>query len=208
MPEMHLSHGTLPAVRESKGVDARLLAREGNDMPLHSPFPPISHPARRSLLTLGLTVLLASCLLTSCSKGPGEPSQDELRAEVQKLLETAYCPKLGEAYGQGNAAVLEAVTVPKEISRISRRIEELADEGRTYEPTFKQVTVESVSTWNYSNAFATTVEVWDVRSYSIGSSRQLINEQVGQRSRVKYQLKRQDSDGSWIVLYRELAETL
>lgn len=177
-------------------------------MPLHSPFSPISRPARhRSLLSLGFLVLLAF-LPTACSKGPGEPSQDELRAEVQKLLETSYCPKLGQAYATGDVAVLETVTVPKELSRISRRIEELADEGRTYEPSFKQVTVESVSTWNYSNAFATTLEVWDVRSYSIGSSRQLINEQIGQRSRVKYQLKRQDSDNSWIVLYRELAESL
>lgn len=173
-------------------------------MPLHSPFLPKIRRARPSLLlTLGLSLIL----LVSCSKGPGEPSQDELRAEVQKLLETSYCPKLGEAYAKGDVAVLETVTVPKELSRISRRIEELADEGRTYEPTFKQVTVESVSTWNYSNAFATTLEVWDVRSYSRGS-RQLLNEQAGQRSRVKYQLKRQDSDGSWIVLYRELAETL
>ena len=170
------------------------------------PFPS-SRPSSFPLpLTLSLTLLLL--LLTACSQGPGEPNQEELRAEVQQLLEKNYCPKLGEAYANRDATRLESFTVPKEISRIARRIEELEAEGKVYEPIFRQVTVESVSTWNYSNAFATTVEVWDVRSFTSGSSHQLVNEQVGQRSRVKYQLKRQDSDGSWVVLYRELGENL
>jgi hypothetical protein len=59
--------------------------------------------------------------------------------------------------------------------------------------------------WNYSNAFVTSLEVWDVRSFTVGAH-VLVQESLGQRSRVKYQLKRKD--GSWVILYRELAETL
>jgi len=171
-----------------------------------SPVSPV--PVAASLRFL--LPLLALCLalsLSACSEGFGSPSEEEVKVEVQALLEKSYCPKLGEAYAAGDASLISAFTVPKEVLRITRRIEELAGEGKTYEPIFRQVTVESVSTWNYSNAFATTVEVWDVSSYTTGS-RQLLNQQLGQRSRVKYQLKRQDSDRTWVVLYRELAETL
>jgi len=65
--------------------------------------------------------------------------------------------------------------------------------------------VESVSTWKHSNAFVTTVETWDVRSYTLGDHI-LLSEVTDQRNRVKYQLKRKDR--GWVVLYRELAEAL
>ena len=45
--------------------------------------------------------------------------------------------------------------------------------------------------------------MWDIRTYSTGSD-QLLTEQLGQRNRVKYQLKR--IDGSWQVLFRTILE--
>ena len=88
---------------------------------------------------------------------------------------------------------------------LEERTKELADRGQVYEPTFLEVTVESVSVWNYSNALITTFEVWDVRSFTLGTHLP-VTESLGQKNRVKYQLKREGD--SWLVLYRELAETI
>ncbi|MCG8460955.1 MAG: ARC6/PARC6 family protein, partial [Holophagales bacterium] len=148
------------------------------------------------VLFLGL-----SAGLTACS--PGTPPEEVDRSEIETFLE-GYLPTLGRAYSEGDPSLLEGLAVPKEQARIELRIEELAVQGQVYEPTFLEVTVEDVSVWNYSNAFASTLEVWDVRAYTTGS-RMLVNESVGQRSRVKYQLKRKDD--SWVVLFRELEQT-
>ncbi len=151
----------------------------------------------RTLLAVALLLVAVGC------GSPGE-KQEVDRGEIEAMLR-GYLPKLGEAYGTANPSLLEGPAVPKEIARINLRIQELEDAGRVYEPEFKEVTVEDVSVWNYSNAFVTTLEVWDVRSYTVGS-RMLVQESIGQRSRVKYQLKRKDD--SWVILYRELAQTL
>ncbi len=66
------------------------------------------------------------------------------------------------------------------------------------------MTGEDISVGNYANAFVTTFEVWDVRSVALGSHAAL-NESLGQRNRVKYQMKRKD-DG-WVILYRELDQS-
>ena len=89
-------------------------------------------------------------------------------------------------------------------AKMDRAIEELEARGQVYEPGFKSVTVENISVWNYSNAFVTTVEVWDVRAFTLGTHMQ-VNESLDQRSRVKYQMKRK-GDG-WSILYRELEKT-
>jgi len=140
--------------------------------------------------------------LTGCGAA-APPSQEVSQSEIQTMLE-AYLPVLGQAYAERNPSLIEDFAVPKEQSRIQLRIDELTARGQIYEPIFKSVTVESVSVWNYSNAYASTVEVWDVSAYTVGS-KQLVNQSLDQRSRVKYQLKRKD-DG-WVVLYRELEQT-
>ena len=61
------------------------------------------------------------------------------------------------------------------------------------------MTIEDVRVFNYANAYVATVEVWDIRSLSTGSREQLA-ESIGQRDRVKYQLKREGE--SWRVLFR------
>jgi hypothetical protein len=156
---------------------------------------------RSSAWFLLLTAILPT-LWTACSP-PGAQEID--KGEVQTLLEE-YLPKLGDAYAEANARLIEPWAVPKEVARIKQRIQDLEDLGQVYEPVFKSVEVVSVSPWNYSNAFVTTIEIWDVSSYTIGDSHQLVNQALGQKSRVKYQLKRQD-DG-WAVLYRELDQNL
>jgi hypothetical protein len=163
-------------------------------------------PAAPFLLRSSACLLILAAVLLAVSTACSAPGAQEIeKGDVQALLEE-YLPKLGDAYTQANARLIEPWAVPKEVARISQRIEELEDQGQVYEPVFKSVEVVSVSPWNYSNAFVTTIEIWDVSSYTIGGSHQLVNQALGQKSRVKYQLKRQD-DG-WVVLYRELDQNL
>ncbi len=150
---------------------------------------------------LWIALLLVPVLATGCGEIGGDPEAD--RQEIEAVLRE-YLPKLGQAYGSRDMSVLEGLAVPKEMARISLRTEELSAAGRVYEPEFKQVTVEDVSVWNYANAFVTTLEVWDVRSFTLGTHL-LVNESLGQRNRVKYQLKRKGE--GWVILYRELDQT-
>ncbi len=150
-------------------------------------------------------LLIALLLALVPAAGCGETGKDPQvnRQEIEAVLRD-YLPKLGQAYAKRDMSLLEGFAVPKEMARISLRTEELADAGQVYEPEFKEVTVEDVSVWNYSNAFVTTLEVWDVRSFTVGTHLQ-VNESLGQRNRVKYQMKRRE--GSWVILYRELDQT-
>jgi hypothetical protein len=162
---------------------------------------PAGSPSR-GLALLFACLLLAAGLLTGCGRSAEDIEVD--RQEIEDFLRI-YLPKLGEAYAQRDAALLEGLAVPKEMSRIELRTRELTERGQVYEPTFQEVTVESVSVWNHSNALITTFEVWDVRSFTLGTHLQ-VTESLGQKNRVKYQLKREGD--SWLVLYRELAETI
>ena len=142
--------------------------------------------------------LLLGLALSGC-RPPSERLQID-KTEIQAVLE-GYLPKLGEAYRTQNPELLEGFVVPKEKARIRLRIDELEARGQVYDPVFKTVTVEDVSVWNHSNAFVSTVEVWDVSSHTLGSGL-LVNQVLDQRSRVKYQMKRKPE--GWVVLYREL----
>ncbi len=148
--------------------------------------------------------MLIGVVLSSTGCGDVGGSEEISRQEIETVLRD-YLPKLGQAYATRDTSILEGLAVPKELARIQLRTEELKTTGRVYEPEFKEVTVEDVSVWNYSNAFVTTLEVWDIRSFTLGTHIK-VNESLGQRNRVKYQVKRKD-DG-WVVLYRELDQTL
>ncbi len=158
-----------------------------------------NHRQRANRLLIAL--LLVSLPVVGCGGPDGDPQVN--REEIESVLRD-YLPKLGQAYAKRDTSILEGLAVPKEMARISLRTEELKETGRVYEPEFKEVTVEDVSVWNYSNAFVTTLEVWDVRSFTLGTHIQ-VNESLGQRNRVKYQMKRKE--GSWVILYRELDQT-
>ncbi len=151
--------------------------------------------AAAPVLALGLALGFAAC----------EPSAKQQAADlagIQATLEE-YLPRLAETYRTGDVRPLEGIAAAKEMATVEKRLEELHEQGRTLEPVFRGVTVEQVNTWSHSNAFVTTVEVWDLQVYTLGSH-QLLSEEMGQRSRVKYQLKR---DGErWNVLYRTIVE--
>lgn len=151
-----------------------------------------------ALLALGSTVAL-----TGCENLPQVDEEAE-RAAVEETIRN-YLPALGEAYATGNVVPMKPYVVDKEIARVRWQIEEIGNQGKTYEPKFKDLTVENITIWQYANAYATTVEVWDIRSYATGSDT-LLSEVLDQRNRVKYQLKKKE-DG-WKILYRELEEPL
>lgn len=147
-----------------------------------------------------LAALLAISLAAGC--GPSEKKVAADRDEIQAFLE-GYLPKLAEAYATGDLAVLEGFAAAKEVARVEKRLEDLRQSGRVLEPTFHQVTVEQINPWNYANAFVNTVEVWDLELFAYGSHEKL-SEEIGQSSRVKYQLKREGD--SWLILFRTIAE--
>jgi hypothetical protein len=142
---------------------------------------------------LPLLLLLA---LAACAS-----SEEQERVDTESIAAAleVYLPRLGRAYATGDLAPLEGLAAQKEIAAIEKRIHDLAEQGRILEATFRGLTIEEATIFNYANAYVTTVEVWDLRSLATGSREQLA-EETGQRNRVKYQLKREGD--SWRVLFR------
>jgi len=148
-------------------------------------------------------------LVTAAFSGTGcdelsTPDPEVDRAAIEQVLR-AYLPELAEAYRTGKVDGLRSLAVEKEIVHVYQMIDQLNEQGQVYEPELQQLTLETFKVWNYSNAYATTVETWDVRSFALGSHVQL-SAVEGQKNRVRYQLKRKDT--GWVILYRELMETL
>lgn len=151
----------------------------------------------RSLAAAGLAALLVGSCGTS-DQGASEEDRRSIRSSLE-----AYLPRLAEAYAEGRADVLEGLAAPKEVASVEKRLQDLAMEGKTLVPEFHELTLEEVTVWGYANAYATTVELWDLGLYASGTDR-LIGEEVGQRTRVRYQLKREGD--RWLVLYRSVVE--
>ena len=143
-------------------------------------------------------LVLPLLLLAAIACASSEEKQQVDTEAIAAALEV-YLPRLGQAYSTGDLTLLEGLAAQKEIAAIAKRISDLADQGRILEPIFREVTIEEAKVFNYANAYVTTVEVWDLRSLATGSREQLA-EDIGQRNRVKYQLKR-EGDG-WRVLFR------
>lgn len=148
-----------------------------------------------------LTILVVAPLL-ACSEEARKADEEKTRAEITIHLET-YLPLLGQAYATGNLELLRDLAAQKEIARVYKRVDELAAQGRTLVPTFRQVTIEEINLWNYSNAYVTTLEVWDLQVYASGTD-QVLSEEYEQPNRVKYQFKREDDH--WRVLFRTIQE--
>lgn len=153
--------------------------------------------SRRALIPclLGLALLGAAC---------------QSRAEREALDQAAiaafldeFLPVLGAAYASGDIETLRPYAAEKELARIQSLVSELADQGRYLAPEFRQLTVEDARLWNNSNAFVTTLEVWDVHLHALGSG-ELLAEEPDKAYRVKYQLKH--DGGSWRVLFRGIQE--
>jgi hypothetical protein len=151
---------------------------------------------RRGITSLILIVLV--CVACGPSAEQQEVNRDEIKADLE-----VYLPLLGEAYATGNLEPLREWAVEKEISRVMKRLDDLTAQGRRLVPTFRQITIENVKVWNYANAFVNTVEVWDLQILATGSEQVLV-EELGQRNRVQYQLKREED--RWRVLFRTIQE--
>ena len=148
-----------------------------------------------NLRYLGLLFIVVAQL--GCGGSNAEQSA-ETKDEIQQYLEN-YLPVLAEAYATGDVRPLKGLAAQKEVAYVRKYLEKLADSGRILEPKFGRVTIEDFNIWNHSNAFVTTVEIWDVKLFATGSHT-LLGEDIGRSDRVKYQLKR--DDGRWRVLYR------
>jgi hypothetical protein len=155
---------------------------------------------RRLLVARALAVALL--LVAGCTS---EQERTQVaKEEIRTVLADGYLPRLAEIYGGANPQILEGWAAQKEISGIAKRVQELAQEGRSLQPELRAVTLEEVNVWSHSNAYVTTLEEWDLRVYNTGT-RALLSEELGQHDRVKYQLKRTDT-GAWIVLFRSRVE--
>lgn len=152
---------------------------------------------RFAALTVWLVLLGTGVACTS-----SEELETRARDEITQMLEE-YLPILAEAYRTNDPLLLREWVADKEIARIHKRIEELADQGRSLEPRFRTVTIEDVRVWGHANAYVTTVEVWDIKSVVTGTGA-VVQEVENQSNRVRYQLKR--DDGRWRVLFRTIAE--
>jgi hypothetical protein len=154
------------------------------------------------------TMVVVSCLVAlvafsfGCSEASRKIDEEATKEEIKISLES-YLPLLGEAYATGNLEFLRDWAAEKEMARVYKRVDELAATGRTLVPTFRQLTVEEFNVWNYSNAYVTTLEIWDLEVYATGTE-QILSQEHEQPNRVKYQLKRED--GRWRVLFRTIQD--
>ncbi|MFP3939313.1 MAG: hypothetical protein ACLF0P_03310 [Thermoanaerobaculia bacterium] len=154
----------------------------------------------------GIPVLLLACALPLVASGCGEPSPEAQEADregIQDFLED-YLPALAEAYRTGDVDILDPYAAEKEQASIARRVDDLGERGEVLAPELVSVQVEDVTSWAEVNAYVTTVEVWNIRTYATGSEN-VVREELGQTNRVKYQLQRDAR--RWRVFWREIQET-
>lgn len=148
-----------------------------------------------------LLLLLPCALLALGLAACGEPSPEDLAEESEAIRQTLllYLPKMADAYATGDVEQLEGMASQKERAILDKNVRQLAQQGRTVKTELRELTIEELNLISYANAYVTTVEEWDVRVYAQGTER-LLGEDLGQVSRVQYQLKRQD--GEWLLLSR------
>ena len=153
-------------------------------------------PSRQSCRALLLAVSMVA--FAACA-----PTAEEVEVDEQEVLATIerYTELLGQAYATGNLQPMLEVAAQKEVATVANLVEQYAVQGVVVKPTPTEVTLEDVTVWSANNAYATTVELWDLRKYVAGTDR-LLSEALAQSHRVKYQLKRRDE--GWQVLYREV----
>lgn len=162
-----------------------------------------AHPLRTP--SPGIPVLLFACALLLEASGCGGPSPEGQAADresIEAFLEE-YLPALAQAYRTGDVDVLDPYAAEKEQAAIARRVDDLGEHGEVLAPELVSVQVEDVTSWAEVNAYVTTVEVWNIRTYATGSEN-VVREELGQTNRVKYQLQR--DAGRWRVFWREIQQ--
>jgi len=157
---------------------------------------PLPSRVRTSLRTLWIALLACLPLATGC--GPSAADREQAREEIRATL-MEYLPKMAEAYRTGEVDALSDLTTEKERSILHKHIDQLASQGRSMDTELLELTLEDLNLVTYTSAYATTTELWDVKSYAVGTD-QLLGQDPRQPSRVRYQLERQH--GRWIILAR------
>ena len=157
----------------------------------------------RSKPSLWSFAITALCLAATAGCG-SEGLSEEDRTAVVDTLEN-YLPLLAESYASGNLEPLQRYASEREVARVLARVTELADEGKYVDATFHRMTVEDLSPLGRTSVHVTTLEVWDLKVVAQGSGARL-GEEIGQSSRVKYQLTRRG--GRWQVFFRELIQAI
>ena len=158
---------------------------------------PPRRPFRRQAFACCL--LVASTLLLG---GCGPERAEEQAVDRELVLETlkSYLALLSEGYATGNLEPMRQLAAEKEVATVAKLVTDYARQGMRIDAQLKEITLEDLTVWSTNNAYATTVEVWDLRKRVVGTDR-LLSEALGRTHRVKYQLKRR-AEG-WQVLYRE-----
>ncbi len=145
--------------------------------------------------------LVAVLVLVATGCSPSD-SVEEQAADRREVLETlkGYLALLSEGYATGNLEPMRELAAEKEVAMVSKQVSEYMALGLVVDAQLREITLEDLTVWSVNNAYATTVEVWDLRKKVMGTER-LLSEALGRSHRVKYQLKRRPE--GWQVLYRE-----
>ncbi len=157
--------------------------------------------AARSVPVLALLGALLLGSVTGC--GPSKQSEAVDRQQIQSFLQE-YLPKLAQAYRTGDTEPLAPYAAAKERATIEKRVTDLAKTGEVLAPELESLEIEDVTVWGVANAYVTTLEVWNIRTFAAGSDN-VVRQALGQRNRVKYQLRR--DNGRWRVFWRQLEKT-
>jgi len=154
---------------------------------------------------LVVSAVVLGCDGTGATGEHGESeATDEQRVEIEALL-AEYLPALASTYADGNVERIRPFAVERVMAQVMKRIVDLSDAGLVLEPELESVVIEELHGWGNDFAIVTTFEVWNLRYYAAGGDA-LVSERVGNRSRVKYQLK--VTDGRWRIFHRALEQDL
>ena len=153
--------------------------------------------SRRPRALLLLASLLPLAPLAACG-----PSGEEVQADREAILELleTYNERLSQAYAFADPEALEGIAATREINNVRSNIARLSAEGRRIVSELEELTIEELNHYQASNAYVQTFEVWDIQVQAVGSD-EVISRDPEQRSRVRYQVKRED--GEWTVVWRQ-----
>lgn len=162
-------------------------------------LPLINKTLPRVMLLVLFATVLPGC--TSVDE-KNEMRATEIEPEIHHLL-LGYLPTLGKVYASGKIEDLAPWAVKRHQLQVDKRIYDLMKKGYSVEATMLSFEILDIVSWNFTNAYVTTRETWDVRYLSTGSQ-QLVSEVLGRTDRAKYHIHW--SGERWEVYDRQLIE--
>lgn len=133
-----------------------------------------------------------------------QPDEAKEKEEIKWVLEH-YVQGLSKAYTKQNPALLKPFAAPLEVNQVRQFIKKLRYEGYALKPTLQNLTITYMDIYNGVNAFAKTVEVWQVTLVNAHTG-EVVRKAMGQVLHVTYQLKKWDREG-WMITSRIPEET-